>query len=69
MILYHKPPPYTVARVKGRSEHFLDPRISLLQKATSVDLEPLSISTPEIVEIYTTNEKKGEYVRVGLFSK
>ena len=61
------PPPYTVARVKKRSKEFLDPRISFLRSAKNISLEPLSHSTPEIVETSTTKGKDGGYVRFGLF--
>jgi hypothetical protein len=69
IIFCRNPPPYTVARVKERPKMFLDPDISFLRSATNIDLEPLSPSTPEIVETSTTEEKYGKNVRFGLFPK
>lgn len=63
------PPPYTVARVKERPREFFTSGISFLQSAKNIDLEPLSLSTPEIVETSTTKGKHGRPVRFGLFPK
>ena len=69
IIFCRKPPPYTVARVKGEPKYFLAHQMSFLQSATNIDLEPLSLSTPEIVETSTTNGEDGRCVRFGLFPK
>lgn len=67
IILSRNPPPFTVARVRERPKEFLTSGFSHLRSATNIDLEPLSLSTPEIVETSTT---KGEYrTRFGLFPK
>lgn len=67
IIFCHNPPPYTVARVKKRLEEFLNPRMSFLRSTKNISLEPLSHSTPEIVETSTSKRKDGRYVRFGLF--
>ena len=69
IIFCRNPPPYTLARVKEQPLSFFNHRISLLRSAKNVDLEPLSLSTPEIVETSTTKGKDGRYVRFGLFPK
>ena len=69
MILCRKPPPYTVARVKTLSRQaFLDREILLVGHKPKIDLEPLSCSTPEVVETRTTKHEHGERTRFGLFS-
>jgi hypothetical protein len=66
IIFCRNPPPFTVARVKEQPKEFLDPQISSLRLAERVDLEPLSLSTPEIVAT-STKKRYGGYVRFGLF--
>lgn len=68
-ILCRTPPPYTVAWVKRRPVKFFDHRISSLRSVKNIFLEPLSLSTPEIVETSTSKRKDGNYVRYGLFPK
>lgn len=69
IIFYRNPPPYTVARVKEQPKGFLTFYASLNEFATNIDLEPLSLSTPEIVETSIRKGKDGKYVRFGLFPK
>jgi hypothetical protein len=66
IIFRRNPPPFTVALVKEQPKKFLDPQISSLRLAERVDLEPLSLSTPEIVAT-STKKRYGGYVRFGLF--
>jgi len=66
IIFCRNPPPFTVARVKELPKEFLGPQISSLRLAERVDLEPLSLSTPEIVAT-STKKHYGGYVRFGLF--
>jgi hypothetical protein len=66
IIFCRNPPPFTVARVKELPKEFLGPQISSLRLAERVDLEPLSLSTPEIVATSTKKHHEG-YVRFGLF--
>lgn len=67
IIFCRNPPPYTVARVEERPREFFTSGISSLQSAKNIDLEPLSHSTPEIVETSTTKGKRGKPIRFGLF--
>ena len=67
IILLRNPSPFTVARVKERPKEFLTPGTSHVRSASNTDLEPLSLSTLEIVETVTT---KGEHrTRFGRFPK
>lgn len=67
IIFCRNPPPYTVARVKERPREFFTSGISSLQSAKHIDLEPLSLSTPEIVETSLTKGKQRRPIRFGLF--
>jgi hypothetical protein len=64
---YREPPPFTVARVKERPYQFLYGDISHVLRGKELELEPLSSSTPEIVETTLSERGPKEYVRFGLF--
>ena len=67
IIFCRDPPPYTVARVEKLPSKFFAHRISALRYVEDIGLEPLSISTPEIVQTDKTKGKDGRYTRFGLF--